>query len=669
MGGQRASFPRPKRVRARLITLGLILVVGLVSSLWWFPGWGGLVAAHWRGSSEIVVIDSTLANQAPWQQGLLADHQTVVVPPDQGLAAVTQALANYQDVRAVHLVTHGRPGGLVLGGEELRLDNLQQWNDELKQWRSFLRPGADLLIYGCEVAQGSEGQQFLATVQVLTQADVAASTTLTGPAALGGDWVLETALGQIQTSLPWPTATLSTLPRVLKQITLTSTADSGPGTLRTAIHQANQTPEDDLISLSAISGTIALASPLPPIASNLFLVGNGDDTLSGQGKHRVLRVNGGDVTIRDLTVANGLAAGDDGLQGAGGSAGMGGGLLINDGKVTLTNVRFVDNQAVGGRGLPRQATQDTAIRLEKQRYTLNRGAIAGVNGIGIHQADALPVTPKGVTIDTVDDRFRANRGAIAGANGIGIGGIGTIAFAGGGGFGGLGNAGNGGNGGDGGPEGGNGGNGGDGGNGGVGMFGGSGPMGDLGTLGVATFSGGGGLGGVGNAGNGGSGGDAQTPTANGGNGGSGGNGGNGGFGGGGGAGGWGGAGGYFGLPGEPGNPGMGGLGGGDGSVGLGGGGGGLGGAIFLRAGRLILHNTVFEHNEAIPGDGANPGQGKGGAIFVPPPEATAHGRITPQVRALGAMPTFIDNQATTTDESATDNNNWYGTITLSAGAQ
>jgi hypothetical protein len=134
---------------------------------------------------------------------------------------------------------------------------------------------------------------------------------------------------------------------------------------------------------------------------------------------------------------------------AGGSAGLRGGLLINGGQVALTPMRFVDNQAIGGSGLPRQAPENTAIRLEKQRYTLNRGAMAGINGIG-------------------------------------GGGIGTIAFAGGGGFGGLGNAGNGGSGGDGGA---------DGGNGGIGIFGGSGPQGDLDTLGVATFSGGGGLGG------------------------------------------------------------------------------------------------------------------------------------------------------------------------------
>ncbi|MEO1068286.1 MAG: DUF4347 domain-containing protein, partial [Cyanobacteria bacterium J06638_6] len=588
-----------------------------------------------------------------------APHQHLVVV-DGDLVPVTRALSRYHPA-ALHLVGHGRPGHLILGQVDLSADTAA-----VTRWRSRLAPGADLLLYGCEVAQGQAGQAFLQTLHRLTGADIAASTTPSGNPDQGGDWRLEATLGQVDTSVPWATAPVVGL---LKQFTVTSTADSGPGTLRAALDLANATPEDDLISLESVSGTIALDRTLPPIRTGLFLVGDGDDVLSGQRAHRVLVVETGDVTLRNLTVAEGLAAGEDGLLGAGGSAGLGGGLLINGGKVTLTNMRFVDNQAVGGDSFPRQAPENTAIRLENQRYRLNRGAIAGVNGIGIHQADALATSPKGLTIDTVDDRIRANRGAMAGINGIGVGGIGTIAFAGGGGFGGLGNAGNGGDGGDGGTEGGNGGNGGDGGNGGIGFFGGQSPQGDLGTLGVATFSGGGGLGGVGNAGNGGSGGDAQTPTATGGNGGSGGNGGNGGFGGGGGAGGWGGEGGYFGLPGTAGTPGAGGFGGGDGAVGRGGGGGGLGGAVFLKAGRLVLHNTVFEGNGAFPGAGANPGQGKGGAIFVPDGGAIAasNQRRSPQARVLGQWPRFVDNQATDAVGTNTDNPDWYGVITLSDG--
>jgi hypothetical protein len=647
----------PQRARKSLLRWGG-LGIGLILTM------SFLLGLLPPAIEELVVVDRAVAGFA--LQSPLARHQRLVVldaPPGEAIQAITHLLASYRSLTALHIVTHGSPGHLYLGDTDLDGAGLYRHRAELAQWQRRLRPQADLLLYGCEVAQGEAGQRFVQTLHDLTQADIAASTTPTGQPSNGGDWVLETTLGPIQTPL-FPG--LKTMPGVLKQLTVSSTADHGPGSLRAAIATANRTPEDDLISLESVSGTIALESTLPPIRGNLFLVGDGDDVLSGENAHRVLVVDQGDVTLQDLTIANGLANGEDGLGGSGGSAGLGGGLLINDGKVTLTNVHFVDNQAVGGTSLPRQDAQDTAIRLEKQRYNLNRGAIAGVNGIGIHQADALPVAPKGLSIDTLDDRVKANRGAIAGVNGIGVGGIGTIAFAGGGGFGGLGNAGNGGNGGNGGPEGGNGGHGGDGGNGGVGIFGGSGPLGDLGTMGVATFSGGGGLGGVGNAGNGGRGGNAEAPTASGGNGGSGGHGGNGGFGGGGGAGGFGGEGGYFGLPGSAGTPGQGGFGGGNGAVGLGGGGGGLGGAIFLKAGRLILHNTVFEQNQAIGGDGANIGQGKGGAIFVAPPATTAaeNIRIPPQVRTLGSLPTFRDNWASASGDSATDNANWYGNIAI-----
>ena len=91
----------------------------------------------------------------------------------------------------------------------------------------------------------------------------------------------------------------------------------------------------------------------------------------------------------------------------------------------------------------------------------------------------------------------------------------------------------------------------------------------------------------------------------------------------------------------------------------GGGGGGLGGAIFLKAGRLILNNTVFEGNGAIAGEGANPVQGKGGAIFVPGTRGDRP-RRNPQVRGLGQFPTFIDNRAA--EATATDNPDWYGAI-------
>ncbi|MGB8700231.1 MAG: hypothetical protein WCD18_12510, partial [Thermosynechococcaceae cyanobacterium] len=132
---------------------------------------------------------------------------------------------------------------------------------------------------------------------------------------------------------------------------------------------------------------------------------------------------------------------------------------------------------------------------------------------------------------------------------------------------------------------------------------------------------------------------------------------------GGGAGGMGGPGGT-GSAGQPGKVGQGGFGGGNGEMGLGGGGGGFGGGIFIRSGQLTLRNVTFDHNAAIAGTGAHPGQGKGGAIFmVTPAHQTAAGvRKAPQVVAWGTLPIFRDNTASHNAHLPTDNENVYGAI-------
>lgn len=459
-----------------------------------------------------------------------------------------------------------------------------------------------------------------------------------------------------------PAIALSDSQTKLAQIRVTTTADSGVGSLRWAIAQANAEPDDDLIDLSQVKGTILLQRPLPAIAHNLVLMGNGS-TISGSGHHRVLQINGGTVTLRDLTLANGFAQGSDGKSGAGGSAGMGGGLLINNGAVRLSNVRFIDNQAIGGSSQPRVSLASPAqVKIQRQdaRLDVNRGAIISVDGASIDgtsltvsaSEDGTPITAE---ISRKGEKIKANRGAVAGVSGIGINGVGSIAFGGGGGFGGFGNAGNGGNGGNGGAEGGNGGNGGDGGNGGVGIFGSFARWEDEGSIGSIAFGGGGGVGGFGNGGNGGNGGNAVVATTNGGDGGSG---GNGGFGGGGGAGGYGGTGGYD-DSGQPGQPGNGGFGGGNGSMSDGGSGAGFGGAVFIRSGHLILSQVQFIRNVAIAGAGSSPGLGKGGAIFVTPSQIA---KEVSSIRVIGKLPEFIENFASDSAELPTDNDDVYGAI-------
>jgi hypothetical protein len=140
---------------------------------------------------------------------------------------------------------------------------------------------------------------------------------------------------------------------VLDTYVVTTTADAGPGSLRDALLTA--TPERTITI--AVSGTIVLASPLPPIRVPLSIAGPGAGmlTISGADAVRVLFVDaaGATVGISDLDIAHGLARGGnggDGFYGGGGGLGAGGGLFVNAGTVVLSHVDFHDNAAVGGTG-------------------------------------------------------------------------------------------------------------------------------------------------------------------------------------------------------------------------------------------------------------------------------------------------------------------------------
>ncbi|MEO6840888.1 MAG: Hint domain-containing protein [Bradyrhizobium sp.] len=80
----------------------------------------------------------------------------------------------------------------------------------------------------------------------------------------------------------------------------------------------------------------------------------GNFTLDGNNTYRGLLVYSGAVTIDNLTVHDAKATGGkggDGLDGGGGGAGLGGGLFVaSAGNVTLGNVAFTNDQAVGGHG-------------------------------------------------------------------------------------------------------------------------------------------------------------------------------------------------------------------------------------------------------------------------------------------------------------------------------
>jgi hypothetical protein len=135
-----------------------------------------------------------------------------------GLAEMGQVLAGRSNITAIHIVGHGNAGLLQLGSTTLTSANLDAHAASLSAIGAALAPGGDILLYGCNVAQGEDGQGFIQKLSAVMGADVAASDDLTGGSAVGGDWDLERTTGSIEAATFGTPAELDTYSSVLAAI-------------------------------------------------------------------------------------------------------------------------------------------------------------------------------------------------------------------------------------------------------------------------------------------------------------------------------------------------------------------------------------------------------------------------------------------------------------------
>ncbi len=218
---------------------------------------------------ELVFLDSGVQNSAALRDLLLAQQEDgrdleffVLDANRDGVEQITQALAGYGDLDAIHFVTHGTDRAVKLGSTWLQLDNLAAYSGQIAQWGGALTTDGDLLFYGCELAKSSAGQELLDSIQTLTGADIAASTDNTGSVILGGDWELEFARGAIETRTILA-AQETTWHGLLATFTVTNTNDAGAGSLRQAILDANALGGADTISFNIGVGDSGYTDPTP----------------------------------------------------------------------------------------------------------------------------------------------------------------------------------------------------------------------------------------------------------------------------------------------------------------------------------------------------------------------------------------------------------------------
>ncbi len=157
---------------------------------------------------ELIFVDT----DTPEYQKLLSD---LLVYPDNtttyqvfeldntqdGIIQISSVLSGYDNVSAIHILSHGSEGTIDLGGGTLDSDTLAANADLIRSWGGAFSDNADILIYGCNLAASEAGQSLVGSLAGITGADVAASDDITGSAALGGDWDLEYQVGQVDAVL------------------------------------------------------------------------------------------------------------------------------------------------------------------------------------------------------------------------------------------------------------------------------------------------------------------------------------------------------------------------------------------------------------------------------------------------------------------------------------
>ena len=202
--------------------------------------------------------------------------------------------------------------------------------------------------------------------------------------------------------------------------TVSSTTDSGPGSLRDAIAAANSTPDNDLIifdisgcpgsvctitlttgelsiSTSASAGALTISNPGGP--AHLIL--------SGNNASRILRVNSGaNLTINGLTLQNGYS--------------QEGGALLNEGSCTVVNSILRLNHAENGGAIKNGGADNDAwggsLVVIKSEIVNNKADSDPGYGGGIYSVDG----PLFMLDSTVAENMAGSEYWISGGFGGGI---------------------------------------------------------------------------------------------------------------------------------------------------------------------------------------------------------------------------------------------------------
>jgi Domain of unknown function (DUF4347)/FG-GAP-like repeat len=150
--------------------------------------------------STIVFIDSRVPDIQDLLNGLQPDEQAFVIDSSsdglQQIADILQA-NDLTGLTSISIVSHGSSGSIDLGSSVIDDSNLSSHADALAALGGALAPSGTIQLYGCDVALGTTGQQFINDFSALAGgAPVEAATQQIGQTSTGENWTLDASTAQ-----------------------------------------------------------------------------------------------------------------------------------------------------------------------------------------------------------------------------------------------------------------------------------------------------------------------------------------------------------------------------------------------------------------------------------------------------------------------------------------
>lgn len=183
--------------------------------------------------SRLVFVDPAVRDATAFgRHSLPGDVVHVLTPGEDPFRQMARIAASHHNLSSIAIVSHASSGQLELLGGVQDADALRQSGSNLSVLGASLAPGGDILLFGCDLAHGSKGREFVDLLGDLTGRDIAASVDGTGHASLGGNWDLEYAVGNVEAG---PVASLALMQAWADLLTITISGSQPADTLRDAM--------------------------------------------------------------------------------------------------------------------------------------------------------------------------------------------------------------------------------------------------------------------------------------------------------------------------------------------------------------------------------------------------------------------------------------------------